>query len=106
MRLRFLGKNTGQGQSPTLYASDRDTYVLQGWKTDRDDTVEIPHQLLGFLEWGTYLDSPHHDTGRGTFYVSGDRITDAETLSQMDLPDHEAGIEVPRGQEIRPDAPA
>ncbi len=28
MRLRFLGKNTGSHQSPTLYASDHSTYVL------------------------------------------------------------------------------
>jgi hypothetical protein len=32
MRLRFLGKNSVPGDSPTLYATDRDTYVVQGWK--------------------------------------------------------------------------
>ncbi|WP_194816943.1 hypothetical protein [Nocardia sp. XZ_19_385] len=106
MQLRFLGKNTGQGQSPTLYASDRKTYVLQGWRTDQDGTVEIPHQLLGYLEWGTFLDSPLSDTGRGTFLVTGNQITDPDTLAQMDIPDHEAGIEIPKGQEIRPDATA
>ncbi|WP_039828102.1 hypothetical protein [Nocardia testacea] len=106
MKLRFLGKNTGQHQSPTLYATDHDSYVLQGWRTDRDDTVEIPHQLLGYLEWGTFLDAPHQDTGRGTFYLTGRPITDTETLSQMDIPDHEASVEIGRGKEVRPDATA
>lgn len=106
MRLTFLGKSTQNGQSPTLYASDRETYVVQGWRTDRDQHVEIPHQLLTFLEPGTCLGARLHDTGHGTFTLTGEVVTDPETLSQMDLPDHEASVEVPVGQEIRPDAPA
>jgi len=30
MRLEFLGKDTVNGGSPTLFATDRDTYVVQG----------------------------------------------------------------------------
>ena len=30
MRLQFLGKNSVPGDSPTLYATDRETYVVQG----------------------------------------------------------------------------
>ncbi len=31
MRLRFLGKNSVPGDSPTLYATDRNSFVVQGW---------------------------------------------------------------------------
>jgi hypothetical protein len=31
MKLRFLGKETESGNSPTLYDTDEDMYVIQGW---------------------------------------------------------------------------
>ncbi len=34
MKLTYLGKVTDLGESPTLYATDRGTYVVQGWKVD------------------------------------------------------------------------
>jgi hypothetical protein len=34
-------------------------------------------------------------TDRGTFVVQGTRVTDAEALAAMDIPVHEAVIEVP-----------
>ncbi|MEV6982311.1 hypothetical protein AB0M95_13765 [Sphaerisporangium sp. NPDC051017] len=60
MRLRFLGKETQGGGSPTLFDTDeivngKEVYVIQGW-----------------------------------------RITDPETLSQLDIPDHETVIAVPK----------
>jgi hypothetical protein len=61
MRLRFLGTDSQVGQCPTLYATDRDTYVVQGWKVtdpealadlrdvlDGETFVEIPKELLRF----------------------------------------------------------
>lgn len=54
MKLRFLGSDSDAGQSPTLYATDRGTYVVQGW-----------------------------------------RITDAEALGAVRVPDHEAIVEIP-----------
>lgn len=37
MELRFLGRETTGGQSPTLYATDQGSYVVQGWiVTDAD----------------------------------------------------------------------
>lgn len=61
MRLRFLGTDSQIGQCPTLYATDRDTYVVQGWKVtdpealadlrdvlDGETFVEIPKALLRF----------------------------------------------------------
>jgi hypothetical protein len=60
MKLRFLGKSTRDGGSPTLFdtddtVNDEEVYVVQGWK-----------------------------------------ITDPETLAQLDLPDHETAIVVPK----------
>lgn len=97
MRLRFLGKGgSHSGGCPTLYATDRDTYVVQGWRTNRPDTVEIPHLLTGFAEPDTYIGAALSDTGRGTFTVTGAPVTDAEALALMALPDHEHSIEVPK----------
>ena len=45
MKLRFLGKNSTVGDCPTLYATDRDTYLVQGWKIFANDLLmqlEIP----------------------------------------------------------------
>jgi len=39
MRLRFLGSDSGERGCPTLYATDRYTYVVQGW------TVTDPEAL-------------------------------------------------------------
>jgi hypothetical protein len=65
MRLRLLGTESGHTGCPALYATDRDTYVVQGkLVTDqeavadlvdvRDDEfyVEIPKGLLRFAQDG------------------------------------------------------
>ena len=61
MKLTFLGSESKVGESPTLYSTDRDTFVVQGWRvTDaealaamtipgHETTVEIPAALLRFL---------------------------------------------------------
>ncbi len=101
MRLRFLGKSTQGGGSPTLYATDRNTYVVQGWKVEgQDDSVEIPHRLLQYIESGTYLGALMADTGRGSFVLSGQPVTNAEALSQMDIPRRETCMEVPKKTEV------
>ena len=95
MRLMFLGKNTQGGGSPTLFATDRRTYVVQGWRVPGDEeSVEIPKPLLRFLEPGTTLGAPLHDTGQESFILSGASVTDQEALSQMDIPGHETCVEV------------
>ena len=60
MKLRFLGSNSTGGQSPTLYETDRDTLVIQGWKVldsealaamnipDHETAIEVPKTLLDF----------------------------------------------------------
>lgn len=61
MKLTLLGTESDVGQSPTLYATDRGTLVVQGWRVtdpealaamtvpDHETTVEIPIALLRFL---------------------------------------------------------
>ncbi|MFI6998750.1 hypothetical protein [Nocardia sp. NPDC050175] len=105
MKLWFLGNNTNKNGCPSLFLTDRGTYIVQGWRVrGRSDVLEIPHPLLAYLEPGTCLGVLLQDTGHGTFLLSGDVVTDPEALSQMDIPDHETCFEVPVGQEIRGDA--
>ena len=100
--MRFLGKSTQGGGSPTLYATDRGSYVVQGWRVPGSgDRIEIPHRLLGHAEPDTYLGASLTDTGRGSFLLSGRAVTDRETLSQMDVPGHEAVVEVPKELDVR-----
>jgi len=66
MKLRLLGSVSKDGDSPTLYETDRDTYVFQGWKvTDHEaqshmripgneTCVEVPKALLMYLPKGTH----------------------------------------------------
>ncbi|WP_433727719.1 hypothetical protein ACQP0C_36915 [Nocardia sp. CA-129566] len=97
MHLTFLGKGGSQVKDcPTLYATDQGSYVVAGWQTNRSDTVEIPHLLLGFTERDTLIGATLTDTGRGTFALTGRPITDTETLDQLDLESDETAIEVPR----------
>lgn len=97
MRLRFLGKNGSPGNScPSLYETDRNSFVVQGWRTDSPGTVEIPHLLLGFTDPDSFVGAPLTDTGRGTFTVSGEPVTDPETLGQMVIEPHEGSVEVPK----------
>ena len=61
MKLRFLGKDSLGTYSPTLYASDQDSYVIQGWIVtdaallaqltipDGETLVEVPATLLNHL---------------------------------------------------------
>ncbi|HEX4099706.1 MAG TPA: hypothetical protein VHY21_04070 [Pseudonocardiaceae bacterium] len=61
MRLTFLGKDSVPDQSPTLYATDLDSYVVQGWivtdpqilamitVSDGETVVEVPAKLMAHL---------------------------------------------------------
>lgn len=114
MQIRFLGKETRQGDSPTLYATDRETYIVQGWRvTDpeivrilgnipqEETCVEIPPRLLTHLP----ADGLHgsvafcalpivHVTGQGTYIVQGKRVSDSQALWEMAVPDNEDAVEV------------
>ncbi|MFI5620671.1 hypothetical protein [Streptomyces sp. NPDC051567] len=115
MKLRFLGKNSTPGDSPTLYASDQDTYVIQGWKVYARDllmrldipsghtVVEVPTELFehltkdGLPSGGIKrFEAPIMlVTEQGTCVVLGPEMRDAEALSQMRMPDYETCVEVP-----------
>lgn len=105
MLLRFLGVDTRNGGSPTLYASDRDTYVVLGWEVPEQNSrhIEIPHRLLSYLEKGTCLGTLLQDTGHGTFFLEGEPVTDRTALDSIGSPSGERSIEVPIGKEVRPD---
>ena len=95
MRLQFLGKTGSKsGDCPTLYATDRDTYLVQGWRTSDAGTVEIPHALLGFAQPDTFIGSPMTDSRRGTFLVSGRPVAERDVLEQLTLAVDETAIEV------------
>ncbi|WP_067532257.1 hypothetical protein [Nocardia crassostreae] len=105
MLLRFLGVDTRNSGSPTLYASERDTYIVLGWEVPEQDSrnIEIPHRLLTYLEEGTCLGTLLHDTGHGTFLLEGEPVTDPAALEAINSSAGERSIEVPMGKEVRPD---
>lgn len=115
MHLTFLGKESHPNQSPTLFATDRDSYVVQGWiVTDpeilamiavRDDEtiVEVPAALMAHLaKDGLSGDVVNlvppivHITENGNYIIKGLRVTDTEALGQMNIPDHETCVELSR----------
>ena len=61
MRLTFLGGDSGPNGSPRAYATDRGTFILQGYKVEDVETleqlsipghetvVEVPAELLKYL---------------------------------------------------------
>jgi hypothetical protein len=115
MRLTFLGKDSQPNQSPTLYATDRETYLVQGWivtdpvvlagleLADDETVVEVPSGLMTHLSEdglsGEVVNAVPPivrvmDTGH--YLVQGKRVTDPKTLGHMDIPDHETCVEVTR----------
>lgn len=115
MRLRFLGKESKPNESPTLYATDRDSYVVQGWiVTDPaviasgelstgETLVEIPARLLAHLkkdglrgEIARTAPPIVHVTAEGNYIMRGPEVTDTDTLAQMHIPSHETCIEIPK----------
>jgi hypothetical protein len=63
MKLRLLGKDSTPTNSPTLYATDQDSYVVQGWTVtdkatltqlavaDNENLVEIPLHCWSIWLW-------------------------------------------------------
>ncbi len=113
MEIRFLGKETDHGDSPTLYATDRDTYLVQGWKvTDPDilakldvpeseTVVEIYARLITHLAKDglsgvvtSWVPPIVHVKENGNLVVQGRWVTDSEARSRMSIPEHEDVIEV------------
>ncbi|MGH3925041.1 MAG: hypothetical protein ACRDTT_19630, partial [Pseudonocardiaceae bacterium] len=95
MELRFLGKETTGGQSPTLYATDQGSYLVQGWiVTDADilamldlaedeTLVEVYARLMTHLaNDGLSGEVTHevypivHVRENGRYILRGKRVTD------------------------------
>lgn len=68
------------------------------WPTVDDGGSRRPREA------GTCLGALLHDTGHGTFLLTGDPVTDPAALAQMRLPGHESAVEVGVGVERRGDA--
>lgn len=115
MHLTFLGKESRPDESPTLFATDRDSYMVQGWivtdpailamivMADDETIVEVPAALLAHLaKDGLNGDVVNlvppivHVATNGNYIVKGRRVTDPEALGQMTIPDHETCVEVSR----------
>lgn len=115
MQLRFLGKESKPNESPTLYATDHGSYVVQGWivtdptvlarveLADHETLVEVPARLLAHLDkdglsGDVVRTAPPivHVTGGGNYIMRGPKLTDIETLDQMHIPSHETCIEIPK----------
>lgn len=113
MKLRFLGKELTPDDSPTLYATDQDSYVVQGWIVtdaailarhtvpDDEALVEVPPSLLDHLASDgldgavTNLVPPIVEvTSSDNCIIRGKRVTGVETLGQMSIPDHETCVHV------------
>lgn len=70
MRLTFIGKDPGSNPtgSPTVYRTDRESWVVQGWVVtdaaalaqmdipEGETCVEIPDRMLPFFKEGRDLD--------------------------------------------------
>jgi hypothetical protein len=115
MHLTFLGKESRPNESPTLFATDRGSYVVQGWvvtdseilalieMSDDETIVEVPATLMTHLaKDGLNGDVVNvvppivHITANGNYIVKGSRVTDTEALGQMTIPDHETCVEISR----------
>ncbi|HEY3895991.1 MAG TPA: hypothetical protein VGL88_11550 [Pseudonocardiaceae bacterium] len=110
MHLASYSKN-----SPTLFATDRDSYVVQGWivtdpqilamiaVSDDETIVEVLAALLAHLakdelsgDVVKLVPPIVHIAANGNYIIKGRRVTDPEALGQMTIPDHETCIEVSR----------
>ncbi|MCD0447888.1 hypothetical protein LO762_01565 [Actinocorallia sp. API 0066] len=115
MRLTFLGKESDHGDSPTLYATDRNSYVIQGYVVGRADmppeldipdgetVVRIYARLLPHLAKDGLSGIVAHRTApvvgvldNGDLIIQGTRVTDPEALDHLAIPTHEDAVEVTR----------
>jgi hypothetical protein len=78
MELRFLGKDSSPQESSTLYATDQDSYIVQGWIVTDADFVST-------------VDTADDET---IVEVPARRVSDPGALDRMRIPDHETCVEV------------
>ncbi|GAB3440130.1 hypothetical protein GCM10027570_05320 [Streptomonospora sediminis] len=113
MQLRFLGKESKSGDSPTLYATDRDTYLVQGYTVppamranldlaEGNTCVVIYDRLLGHLARDGITGTPHRRrpiiaaVNEESSVIEGAVVTDTRARARMRIPDHEDCVEIPK----------
>lgn len=118
MRARHLGTESNKTGCPALYATDRRTFIVQGWKVadpqalagpadvrDGEFFVEIPKGLVRHDDGDggvvADLDRPGRPamftTCRGTYLVRGWEVTDAQAIADLvDVRDNEFFVEIPK----------
>ncbi|GAB2539446.1 hypothetical protein [Nocardia heshunensis] len=95
--LRLLGRNGSPNNGcPALYEADPGSFLIVGWVTRAEGTVEIPHVLLGFADAREFIGATLTDTGRGTFTLDGEPVTDPADTARLEMADDETAIIVPR----------
>lgn len=113
MEIRFLGKVTEHGDSPALYATDRATYLVQGWKVtdpeiltkldvpESETVVEIYARLMAHLAKDglsgvvtSWIPPIVHVNENGNLVIQGKRVTDSQALTGMNIPGREDVVEV------------
>lgn len=113
MEIRFLGKETDHGDSPTLYATDQATYLVQGWKVtdpqilakltmlESETVVEIYARLMTHLAKDglsgvvtSWIPPIVHVKENGNLIIQGKRVTDPEVRTEMNIPSHEDVVEI------------
>jgi hypothetical protein len=113
MKIRFLGKVTEHGDSPTLYATERGTYYIQGWKVtdseiltkldipESETVVEIYALLMTHLVKDglsgvvtSWIPPIVHVKENGNLVIQGKQVTDPDSLAEMKIPDREDVVEV------------
>lgn len=103
MRLILLRSTCEVGRTcPNINATDRGTYVVQGYLVADDaalapgeSLVEVPTSLLPELAGRDPARDAIRRTGRGTFLIRGRTLVDAATLRELNLPAGEAAVEIP-----------
>lgn len=96
-----------------MYATDRATYLVQGWKVAEPETlakldvpedeaiVEVYARLMTHLTKDgksgvitCWIPPIVHVRDNGNLVIQGKRLADSELRAQMNIPDHEDVIEV------------
>lgn len=103
MKIVLLRGGCGNGRTcPTLNRTDRDSYIVQGYTSQRglrppdgDAVVEVPVSLLPELA-RTVPRSGHVLPEHGSLLVTGTQVTDSEALRVLHLPDGENAVEIPK----------
>ncbi|GAA1233570.1 hypothetical protein GCM10009676_16170 [Prauserella halophila] len=59
MKIRYLGTSSEEGSCPTVYETDRDTFLVQGnVVTDTAALAELRRHNNGIPEWETVVEIP------------------------------------------------